>query len=237
VDHVDTPTVSRSRRSFAAIASWTSRGPSAVLAWFAIALSAAGIGTFVVLRLLAPMHFTGWDEAYYLGIGANLLAGRGLETVFGDFPSIHSPLWPLVLQVPAASLGIDPTAWGHPLVVLSAGAVIGMTAWFAWRSVHIAAPLAAAFMLAYPFLLDLAGWMGLDLPAAALTMLYVGLGIAAVRRGSFSLGLAAGLVFAAAFLIKELALPFAPVPILAGLVRSTRIAWVVLEQGFCLRPR
>ncbi len=226
VDHVDTPTVSRSRRSFAAIASWTSRDPSAVLAWFAIALSAAGIGTFVVLRLLAPMHFTGWDEAYYLGIGANLLAGRGLETVFGDFPSIHSPLWPLVLQVPAASLGIDPTAWGHPLVVLSAGAVIGMTAWFAWRSVHIAAPLAAAFMLAYPFLLDLAGWMGLDLPAAALTMLYVGLGIAAVRRGSFSLGLAAGLVFAAAFLIKELALPFAPVPILAGFVRSTRIAWL-----------
>jgi hypothetical protein len=200
------------------------RDPSTVLAWFAIALVAAGIGTFVILRLLAPMHFMGWDEAYYLGVGANLLSGRGLQTVFGDVPSIHSPLWPLVLQVPAVSLHIDPTAWGHPLVVLSGGAVVGLTAWFAWRSVRVAAPLAAAVALAYPFFIDLAGWMGLDLPAAALTMLYLGLGIASVRRGSFALGLAAGLVFAAAFLIKELALPFAPVPILAGLIRSTPIA-------------
>ena len=222
----DAPTAGGSRSAFAAIADRASRDPSTVLAWFAIALSATGIGTFVILRLLAPMHFMGWDEAYYLGVGANLLAGRGLETVFGEVPSIHSPLWPLVLQVPAVSLHIEPTAWGHPLVVLSGGAVVGLTAWFAWRSIRVAAPLAAAVMLAYPFFIDLAGWMGLDLPAAALTMLYLGLGIVAVRRGSFSLGLAAGLVFAAAFLIKELALPFAPVPILAGLIRSTRIASV-----------
>jgi hypothetical protein len=221
---VDAPTAGGSRSALTAIADRASRDPSTVLAWFAIALSAAGIGTFVILRLLAPMHFMGWDEAYYLGVGANLLAGRGLQTVFGDVPSIHSPLWPLVLQVPAVSLHIEPTAWGHPLAVLSGGAVVGLTAWFAWRSVRVAAPLAAAVMLAYPFFIDLAGRMGLDLPAAALTMLYLGLGIAAVRRGSFSLGLAAGLVFASAFLIKELALPFAPVPILAGLIRSTRIA-------------
>jgi hypothetical protein len=221
---VDAPTAGGSGSAFAAIADRASRDPSTLLAWFAIALTAVAIGAFVILRLLAPMHFMGWDEAYYLGIGANLLAGRGLHTVFGDVPAIHSPLWPLLLQAPAVSLHVDPTAWGHALAVLSGGAVVGLTAWFAWRSVRVAAPLAAAVMLAYPFFIDLAGWMGLDLPAAALTMLYVGLGIASVRRGSFLLGLAAGLVFAAAFLIKELALPFAPVPILAGLIRSTPIA-------------
>jgi hypothetical protein len=221
---VEAPAAGGSRSAFAAVADRASRDPSTALAWFAIALSAAGIAAFVILRLLAPMHFMGYDEAYYLGVGANLLTGRGLQTVFGDVPSIHSPLWPLVLQAPAMSLHIDPTAWGHPLVVVSGAAVVALSAWFGWRSVRVAAPLAAGMMLAYPFFIDLAGWMGLDLPAAALTMLYVGLGIAAVRRGSFSLGLAAGLVFAAAFLIKELALPFAPVPFIAGLIRSTRIA-------------
>ena len=223
---VDAPAAGGSRSAFAAIGERVSRDPSAALTRFAVALSAAGIGTFVILRLLAPMHFMGWDEAYYLGVGANLLAGRGLQTVFGDVPSIHSPLWPLVVQVPAVSLHRDPTVWGHALVVLSGAAAVGLTSWFAWRSVRVAAPLAAAVILAYPFFIDLAGWMGLDLPAAALTMLYLGLGIAAVRRGSFSLGFAAGLVFAGAFLVKELALPFAPVPILAGLIRSTPIAFL-----------
>lgn len=187
----------------------------------ALVLSAAGIAAFVVLRLLAPFHHTGWDEAYYLGVGANLLAGRGLVTAFGEFPAIHSPLWPLVLQAPAALLPVDPVGWGHLLTVLSGGAVVGLTAWYAWRSVRLAAPVAVAALIAFPFLLDLAGWMGLDLPAAALALVYVAVGIEAVRRGSFTLGLAAGVVLAVAFLVKELVVPFVPVPILAGLLRST----------------
>lgn len=194
------------------------------LAIVVLVLCASGLGAFVILRLLAPFHYTGWDEAYYLGIGANLLSGHGLQTAFGEFPSIHSPLWPLLLQAPPTFLGVDPTSWGHPLVVVSGAIVVGMAGWYAWRSIRLAAPLAVAAMIAFPFLLDLAGWMGLDLPSAALAMLYVGLGIAAVRRGSFSIGLAAGLVFAVAFLVKELVLPFAPVPILAGLVRPTALA-------------
>ena len=220
----EAPAAAGSRSAEPVTGNRASLNPSLALARFAIVLTAAAIAVFVILRLLAPAHFMGWDEAYYLGVGANLLAGRGLYTVFGDVASIHAPLWPLVLQAPAEWLRISPTAWGHLLVALSGGAVVGLAAWFAWRSVRLAAPLAAGVVLAFPFFIDLAGWMGLDLPAAALTMLYVGLGIAAVRRGSFSLGLAAGLVFAGAFLIKELALPFAPVPIVAGLIRSTRIA-------------
>lgn len=186
----------------------------------ALVVCVLGIGVFVVLRLLAPFRSTGVDEAYYLGIGANILAGRGLETVFGEFPAIHSPLWPLVLQGPASWLGVDPETWGDPLVVAFGALVVGLAGWYAWRSIRLAAPLAVAWLIAFPFLIDLAGAMGLDLPSAALAMLYVAVGITAVRRGSFALGLGAGLLLAAAFLVKELALPFAPVPLLAGLVRS-----------------
>ena len=104
----------------------------------------------------------------------------------------------------------DPTVWGRPLVVLYGVPGVGLTSWFAWRSVRVAAPLAAAVILRSVLHLPRRVDTGLDLPAAAPTMLYLGLGIPAVRRGSFSLGFAAGLVFAGAFLVKELALPFAP---------------------------
>ncbi|HEX7472885.1 MAG TPA: hypothetical protein VF323_07365, partial [Candidatus Limnocylindrales bacterium] len=179
---------------------------------------AAGAYLFVAGR--APAGFMSPDDALYLGIGANLFAGRGVTDVFGAFPPYHSPLWPAFIEAPYAWWRIDPSLAAHVTVVIAGLAVIALTAWFAWRSVPLAAALAAATMLGFPFLLTLARGMGLDLPASALTMLYVALGLAAVRRGSVGLAVAAGLTFACAFLVKEIALSFAPVPLLCGLVRN-----------------
>ena len=44
------------------------------------------------------------------------------------------------------------------------------------------------------------------------------------QRGSPRRGLLAGLIFAIAFLVKEIALPFAPVPFLVGLLIGRPIA-------------
>jgi len=193
--------------------------PDRSLRRLVVGLVAVAVLTFLVLLLTAPARFMGLDDAYYLSIGRNILDGRGAFSAFGSFASLHGPVWPVLVAAPEAWFGIAAPTVAHLLVVLAGAAVILWAAWFAWRIEPAAAPLAAATLVAFPFLVDLATEMGLDIPAAAFTLTYLALGLAAVRRGSIALGVTAGLVFAAAFLLKETALPLAPVPILAGLVR------------------
>jgi hypothetical protein len=200
---------------------------SGLTARISFALVASAAAAFAVLLARAPARFMGVDDAYYLGIGSNLLAGRGPISAFGSFPAQHSVLWPVLISAPHAWLGIDPSAWAHALVIASGAAVIALTGWFAGRCMRLAAPLAAACMLAFPFMLGLATGLGLDLPAAAATLSYLALGLTAVRRGSVAWGVAAGAMFAFAFLVKEIALPFAPVPLFAGLVRGLPIASLI----------
>jgi hypothetical protein len=176
----------------------------------------------------------GVDDAYYLGIGANILAGRGLVSTFGWFPQEHSVLWPVLLQAPHAWFGIDPSAGAHALVVTSGAATIGLTGILARRCLPLAAPVAAAGMLGFPFLIDLGTGLGIDLPATALTLLYLVVGLEATKRGSIRMGIAAGVIFAVAFLIKEIALPFAPVPLFAGLVRGRPLPYVVSSTAAML---
>ena len=70
------------------------------------------------------------------------------------------------------------------------------------------------------YLHDLTRTARLDVPAAALALGYLALGLVAVRRGGAGWGIAAGAVFALAFLVKEIALPLAPVPFLAAILRG-----------------
>ena len=67
-------------------------------------------------------------------------------------------------------------------------------------------------LVAFTYLHDLTRTARLDVPVAALVLLYLVVGLEAVRRGSVRWSIAAGLCFAVAFLVKEVALPFAPVP-------------------------
>jgi hypothetical protein len=191
------------------------------------ALAIAAAGVFAVLVGTAPARFMGVDDAFYLGIGANIFAGRGPVTAFGSFAPQHAPLWPIAIMAPEAWFGLDAPSWAHILVVVAGAAMILLAAWLAWRAIPLAAALAAAAMLGFPFMISLGTGMGLDLPAAALALAYVAVGLAAVRRGSAGLGAVAGLLFAAAFLTKEIALPFAPVPLLAALVRGAPTRGVI----------
>ena len=182
------------------------------------AVIAASAALFVVLLLLLPARFQGSDEAKYLGIGLNVLRGHGAVTVYGGFFEPHSPLWPAIMAAPRAWFGLDAYAWAHLLNVASAGCVLVLGAVLGWRIRPAAGALTAVSVLAFPYVFDLSRRVGLDMPVALLTLGYLFVGWAAVRRGSVRLAIAAGAIFAVGFLVKETILPFAPVPFFAGLV-------------------
>ena len=68
----------------------------------------------------------------------------------------------------------------------------------------------------------------LDVPAAAFALLYVAVGIEALRRNSARWAVAAGAVFALGFLIKEIGLPFLPIPFFASVLWG--LSWVVIGR-------
>src|SRR5207247_4807759 len=77
--------------------------------------------------------------------------------------------------------------------------------------------LTAVSILAFPYAFELSRRVGLDMPVVLLTLGYLLVGWATVRRRSARWAVAAGALFAVGFLVKETVLPFAPVPFLAGL--------------------
>ena len=189
---------------------------------------AGAIVFFLVALAVAPLASPTYDDAKYVGIGRNVLAGNGPETVFGVTFLKHSPLWPVLVVLPEQLAGVDPLAWGHVLNALSAAAIILMAAVLGWRIRPVYGAAAAIAVLALPYFFDIARTAGIDMPSIGLTLLYILLGFAAVRRGSLGIGLVAGLVFAAAFLIKETVQPFALVPFLAGVLWG--VSWTTIAR-------
>jgi hypothetical protein len=124
----------------------------------------------------------------------------------------------MVVAAPDVWFGADAFAWGHLLNAVSAIVLLVAVATLGWRIRPAVGALAAVGYLAVPYLHDLTRTARLDVPAAALVLVYLVVGIDAVRRGSLGRGALTGLIFAIAFLVKEIALPFAPVPFLVGIL-------------------
>jgi hypothetical protein len=178
----------------------------------------ASVVVFVGLLAVVSPFYRSFDESKYLGIGYSMLAGHGPRTVFGAIFLPHSPLWPMIVTAPDVWFGIDAFDWGHLLNAIAGVGVLVAVAILGWRIRPVVGALAAVGYLAVPYLHDLTRTARLDVPAAALALAYLVVGIDAVRRGSVRRGLIAGAIFAVAFLIKEIALPFAPVPFLVGIL-------------------
>jgi hypothetical protein len=186
--------------------------------------AAGAVLVFVLLLILLPAFYRSFDESKYLGIGYNMLAGNGPKTIFGATFLPHSPLWPMIMVAPDVWFGIDPFDWGHLLNGVAAFALLATVLALGWRIRPVVGALAVVGYVAVPYLHDLTRTARLDVPAAALALAYVYAGLDAVRRGSIRRGVLAGLVFAIAFLIKEIALPFAPVPFLVGILAGRPLA-------------
>lgn len=207
---------------------------------FAVALA---IMVFASLLAILPPFRVGFDEAKYLGVGANIWAGNGPMTAFGSPFLLHSPVWMTVVFAPQALFGIDAVAWGHLLNALAGIGVVAITAAMAWRIRPAAGVVAVFAMLGFNYLFDLTRTMRLDVPAAALALLYLELGWRAVRSGSRRWAIGAGVVFALAVLVKETAIPLAPVPFLCGILADApwrrllrTVAWTTLLAAIGLAP-
>ena len=185
-----------------------------------VVIALASLGMLAIV--LFPPFYATPDEAKYIGLGLNLLDGRGLVTVFGvAFPN-HSPIWPLVDGAPAALAG---RSTGSPPGTCSTRSPPRSSsrsrARWAGAIRPAAGALAAVVMLAFPFLASNARTAGLDLPATALTLGFLVVALRAIDRGSTPLALASGVLFGLGFLVKETALPFFPVPFLVALLAGT----------------
>lgn len=178
----------------------------------------AAVAVFIGLILFAGPYFRSFDEAKYLGIGYSMLAGDGPRTVFGAVFTPHSPLWPIVLAAPDVWFGIDPFAWGQFLDAIAGAGVLLLVGWFGARIRPLVGALAVVAYLATPYLQDLTRTARLDVPIAFLVLAYLAVGMDAVRRDSIPRAIAAGVLVAIAFLVKEIALPVAPVPFLFAIL-------------------
>jgi hypothetical protein len=181
------------------------------------AVVAGSIAVFLGLFAILPPAFETPDDAKYVGLGLNILAGHGLVTDFGVTFLSHPPLWPLTLAASKAWLGLDPLAVGHALEALFAAINIGLAAAIAWRVRPAAGAVTAAALLATPYLANLARTAGIDLPASAFALAFLLTSMRALDRNSIRLGLLAGVFFGLGFLIKETVIPFAPIPFLVAL--------------------
>ncbi len=180
----------------------------------------ASVAVFVALLLALPAFYQSFDEAKYLGIGYQVLAGHGPRTLFGALFLPHSPLWSTLIAAPDVWFGIDAASWGHLLDGLSGVGFVLLIGALGWQLRPAIGGLAAVGCLAVPYLHDLTRTARLDVPAATLALLYVWIGLRAVRRGSIGLAIAAGAIFALGFLVKEIALPFAPIPSIIGVLEG-----------------
>ena len=178
----------------------------------------AAVAVFIGLILFAGPYFRSFDEAKYLGVGYSMLAGDGPRTVFGAVFTPHSPLWPILLAAPDVWFGIDPFAWGQFLNVIAGVGVLLLVGWFGARIRPLVGALAVVAYLATPYLQDLTRTARLDVPVAFLVLGYLAVGMDAVRRDSIPRAIAAGVLVAIAFLVKEIALPVAPVPFLFAIL-------------------
>ena len=194
---------------------------------FSAAIIFAACAVFTLMLLVLPSYFPTFDEAKYLGIGVDIWSGKGITTVFGIPFVVHAPAWPAVIALPQALFGIEAITVGRILNAISGISIVAFTGILGWRIRPIIGAMAASGLLALVYLHDLSRTARLDVPAGALLMVFLVIALIAVERGSIRWALAAGVVFAIGFLVKEIDLPFAPAPWLVGAVlgRPWRSLW------------
>jgi 4-amino-4-deoxy-L-arabinose transferase-like glycosyltransferase len=209
----------------------------------ALVATIAAVAVFAIFLVLSRTPFPSFDEWKYFGIGQNIWAGRGLRTIFGGEFLLHGPIWSAVVTLPDALFGADSALWGRVLGGLSGMTVVALAGWFGWRIRPAAGAIAAGIMLGFLYLHVLSNSARLDVPSAAFALLYVAFGIEALRRNSVRWAIGAGVVFAIGFLIKEIDLPFIPVPFfvsvlwgLSWLVIGRISAWTILVASIGVAP-
>ncbi len=199
----------------------------------AFILAATPILFLLFLAIAPPVNPT-FDDAKYVAVGRNFLAGNGPTTVFGVVFLKHSPLWPMIIVAPERLFGIHPIWTGHLINALSGAITIVLVGYLGWRVRPVVGAIAAVLFASLPYVFDIARTAGIDLPSIALTLGYIIFGLSVVRTGSIWRAIVLGAIFAVAFLIKETILPFAVVPFILGIMWGVRWPTLVRTAGVTL---
>ena len=199
-----------------------------------LAFVAASAILFGVVLVLAPPFAVTFDEARYVGVGYSMVEGQGPQTVFGGYFLPHAPAWSTLVVAPAVALGIDPLVVGRSLNALSGVGLLLLSAALGWRIRPAAGALAAIALVATTYVHELTRTSRLDIPSATLAIGFLALGLVAVRQGSTRYAITAGLLFGVAFLVKEIALPLAPVPILAAVLHRQPWRPIIRTAGWLI---
>lgn len=183
----------------------------------ALSLPAAVVVSALLLLPMfraGPSHLTS-DESLYLAEAYNIAAGKGFTYPSGETITHRAPLFPL-LVAPAIKAGGTDAAYEASKLIVAINAVLVL--WLAWR---LAGPIGGAVggvaAAASAFLAELGTTLYLD-PAQCSFLL---LGLIALHWAVTSgrlLGFAAsGVAVGLAFLVKESAIQWAPLGIVAVL--------------------
>jgi 4-amino-4-deoxy-L-arabinose transferase-like glycosyltransferase len=166
------------------------------------------------LLLARPANLTS-DESLYLAEAYNIAHGKGLTYPSGEPITHRAPLFPLVLA-PAVALGAPGAAHTVTRAVVVIDALLLMLV--AWRMAGaLAGAIAGMAAAASSFLNGLGTTLYLDPMRCAFMLLALLALHEATRVAATRWCVAAGLCLAAAFLVKESAVQWAPLGVLAWL--------------------
>lgn len=189
---------------------------------------------YALLAFLLPHPYPSFDEAKYLAIGQNALAGRGPQTAFGANFLPHSPFWPMLVAAPKVVLGLDPWSWGYLLNALAGAGVLLLAGRFAARFGGAGRLLAVAILVGWLDLFLLTRTARLDVPEAALTLAYLAVAMSAIETGLVRRGILAGALFAWAFLVKESSLVLLGAPFIAAIATRRPVGRIARAAGLVL---
>jgi 4-amino-4-deoxy-L-arabinose transferase-like glycosyltransferase len=192
-------------------------------AWLQRALPALVV-VLAVLVLTVPMLQSGpaplsSDESLYLAEGYNIAEGKGPTYTSGEIVNHRAPLFPAFLSVPMRLTGESESAyWISKLIVL---ALVGATFLLTQQLFGaLAGALAALLVASNAFLRWLGTTLYLDGAETILLLLLLAALWRAFQSESTAWFVAAGALFGAAFLTKEAAIQWLPLPIAFALLSA-----------------
>jgi 4-amino-4-deoxy-L-arabinose transferase-like glycosyltransferase len=197
----------------------------------------------VVLLLMLPMvlaspsHLTS-DESLYQAEAYNIAEGRGFTYPSGDAITHRAPLYPLILA-PAIKFGGLSAAYAVSKAIIIVNALLVM--WLAWRlKGALAGMIAGTGVAASAYLAELGTTLYLD-PAQCMLLLLALIGLhGGISSKRLQLFATSGALSGLAFLMKESAVQWAPLALVAVLMipslrnRDGLRAMIVFSGAFAL---